>query len=210
MTFSHAGKLFIFKPLAWPEKQIRIHSLPLFSLRPEMSQQKRSSVHRYLFCACSEVTVFWVNIRRLSQGRSALVYLMDLSSCFTATSTQAGSDPHNKKSRTELPRGIECWWAGFSWQLPSRWHHIMQHVLAASFGNVLGFFFPPGLLRWQCVWWVCVLRLLQCYRFCRCQCWFWQLDADVGGMVGFAASVTEEKILIYWTRCQFNLQGVLL
>lgn len=72
------------------------------------------------------------------------------------------------------------------------------------------FFFPPRLLRWQCVWWVCVLRLLQCYRFCRCQCWFWQLDADVGGMVGFAASVTEEKILIYWTRCQFNLQGVLL
>ena len=72
------------------------------------------------------------------------------------------------------------------------------------------FFFPPRLLRWQCVWWVCVLRLLQCYRFCRCQFWFWQLDADVEGIIRSAASVTEEKILIYWTRCQFNLQGVLL
>lgn len=157
MTFSHAGKLFIFKHLAWPEKQIRIHSLAWFSLRPEMSQQKRSSVHRYLFCTCSAVTVFWVNIRRLSQGRSALVYLMDLSSCFTATSTQAGSDPHNKKSRTELLRGIECWWAGFSWQLPSRWHHIMQHVLAASFGNVLVFFFSSEAVKMtMCVMGVCI------------------------------------------------------
>ena len=173
-------------------------------------------MHRYLFCSCSEVTVFWVNIRRLGQGRSALVYLMDLSSCFTATLTQAGSDPHNKKgelscwavsSADEQVSADSCQVAGIT-SCSMCWLPVL--ATCSFFFVFFCFFFPPRLLRWQCVWWVCVLRLLQCYRFCRCQCWFWQLDADVGGVVGFAASMTEEKILIYWTRCQFNLQGVLL